>query len=240
VSEPLVSVVIPVFNGARFLAATLASVSAQDYLQRELLVVDDGSDDGSAVLAAAVPGAVVLHQHRQGPAAARNAGVAAAHGPLIAFLDQDDLWRPTKLSVQVRAMRARPELGMSITGHRLFLEPGATRPGWLRRELLDRDLLGPMPSVLMVTRAAFAQIGPFDTTNMATSDVDWFLRALDLGVAWTAIPDVLLDKRVHSENQSAQVEQCHAGMLAAVRRSIARKRAGATSHPLPPPGAAAT
>jgi glycosyltransferase involved in cell wall biosynthesis len=231
VNEPLVSVVVPVFNGAPFLAATLASVLAQDYPQRELIVVDDGSSDGSAEIAASVPGAIVLRQSQQGPAAARNAGIAAARGSLISFLDQDDCWRPNKLSVQTGVMRARPELGMTITGHRLFLEPGRTRPGWLRPDMLDRDLLGAMPGVLMVTRATFAQIGTFDPANVNASDVDWFLRALDLGVAWAAIPQVLLDRRIHSENQSAQVESCHAGFLAAVRLSIARKRTGAQGRP---------
>lgn len=232
-NEPLVSVVVPVFNGARFLATALASVVTQDYPQRELIVVDDGSSDGSAEIAAAVPGAVVLRQNQQGPAAARNAGIAAARGSLISFLDQDDIWRPNKLSVQTGVMRARPELGMTITGYRLFLDPSRTRPGWLRHDMLDRDLVGPMPGVLMVTRATFAQIGTFDPANVNSSDVDWFLRALDLGVTWTTIPQVLLDKRIHSENQSAQVELCHAGLLAAVRISIARKRSGAPSSQPP-------
>ena len=97
---PLVSVIVPVHNGARFLAAALDSVAAQDYGSMEILVVDDGSSDNSAEIAASYR-VRLLQQPNRGVAEARNAGVAESSGELLAFLDQDDLWLERKVSRQV-------------------------------------------------------------------------------------------------------------------------------------------
>jgi glycosyltransferase involved in cell wall biosynthesis len=94
VSNPLVSVVTPVYNGEAFLRETLESIFAQDYEPFEVIVVDDGSTDGSAAIARSYPAARYIRQHNQGPAAARNAGIAAARGEFLAFVDADDVALP--------------------------------------------------------------------------------------------------------------------------------------------------
>src|SRR5690349_18103068 len=106
-AEPRVSVVVPVRDGERFLAEALGSAAAQTPAAHELLVVDDGSADGSAELAERL-GARVLRQAREGQAAARNLGVRAATGELVAFLDADDLWPARSLERRLAAMRAHP------------------------------------------------------------------------------------------------------------------------------------
>src|SRR5271168_2771000 len=100
-AQPLVSVVVPVFAGERFVGDALDSVAVQTYPHVETIVVDDGSPDRSVEVASSRSGVRVLRERHRGVAAARNAGLAAARGELVAFLDQDDLWRPSKLALQV-------------------------------------------------------------------------------------------------------------------------------------------
>lgn len=126
--DELVSVVMPVYNAAAYLAGSIASVRAQTWPHWELLAVDDGSRDGSLELlrelAASDPRVRPLPQARNaGVAAARNAGIEAARGRWIAFLDSDDAWEPRKLELQVADMRAR-DLAISYTAYRRVAEDG--------------------------------------------------------------------------------------------------------------------
>src|ERR1044072_7097933 len=113
--QPLVSVIIPVYNGARFLLAALESVFAQTYRPFEVIVVDDGSADDSGRIAQSFSGVHYIRQANQGVAAARNTGIEAARGEFYAFLDQDDLWTPEKLRLQIQHMLNHPDLGYTLT-----------------------------------------------------------------------------------------------------------------------------
>jgi glycosyltransferase involved in cell wall biosynthesis len=224
VSGAAVSVVVPVHDGEAYLAEALASVVAQSLRPLEVIAVDDGSRDGSARVAAAFPGVGLLRQPNRGVAAARNAGVARARGDLVAFLDQDDRWTADKLAVQAGWLAAHPEAGFCLAHQRLFLEPGAPRPSWLKPALLAAPQAGWLPGTLVVRRRVLAAVGPFDEDRPVASDADWFFRAKDAGVAMAVLPDVLLERRIHRENQSAQTGQGTAELLAAARASILRQR----------------
>ena len=136
--EPLVSVIVPVFAGERFLGDALGTVLAQTYPRIETIVVDDGSPDRSAEIAAAREGVRVLREPHRGVAAARNAGLSAARGELIAFLDQDDLWHAHKLAAQVAALAARPQLAIVLTPHGDDARAGHAAPGLVRIRVADR------------------------------------------------------------------------------------------------------
>src|SRR6266508_897311 len=111
-TNSLVSVVIPNYNCGRFLEETLESVFAQAYPAVEVIVVDDGSTDDSLQVLEKYAGRVnVIRQANQGVSAARNAGIRASHGELVALLDADDLWHPDKLAKQV-ALFANPAVGL--------------------------------------------------------------------------------------------------------------------------------
>jgi glycosyltransferase involved in cell wall biosynthesis len=115
--EPhVVSCIVPVYNGERYLAEALESILGQTYRSLEVIVVDDGSTDGTAaVLATYRQRITCLHQTNAGHAAARNRGLAVARGEFVAFLDADDLWHPEKLARQMARFQARPELDASVT-----------------------------------------------------------------------------------------------------------------------------
>lgn len=123
-SGPLVSVVVPVFAGERFLGEALETIAAQSYSHLETIVVDDGSPDASAEIAASHPGVRLLCEPHRGVAAARNTGVQAARGELIAFLDQDDLWDASKISRQVALLAQRPDLAIALTHVEMVLLDG--------------------------------------------------------------------------------------------------------------------
>src|SRR6476619_4299573 len=118
--NPLVSVIIPVYNGARYLRAALESVFAQSYCNFEVIVVDDGSVDDSGVIAQSFPEVRYINQTNQGVAAARNHGIEVARGEYFAFLDQDDLWTPEKLKLQIEYLLNHQDLGYTLTQQQYF------------------------------------------------------------------------------------------------------------------------
>src|SRR3954469_14782528 len=134
---PLITVVVPAFDGEGFLAQALESALAQTWERTEVVVVDDGSSDRSPDIAGSYP-VKLVRQENLGVAAARNCGVETASGELLSFLDQDDLYRPEKLERQLEALLAQPEAGISSCRMLVQLEPGCPVPGWIDPEMLGR------------------------------------------------------------------------------------------------------
>jgi glycosyltransferase involved in cell wall biosynthesis len=226
---PLVSVIVPVHDGAPFLSAAIDSALAQDYRPIELIVVDDGSADDSASIARRYPDVRVSRQDHRGVSAARNAGVALATGSLIAFLDADDTWLPGKLARQVELMNQRPDVGWCVTLHRCVLEAGASPPAWLRPDLLERDHVAYLPSAVVVRARVMAEVGPFDPSRRVGEDSDWFFRARDLGIEMAVVGECLLLKRVHAGNLTRHVALSKRELLDVVHRSLQRRRGVAGS-----------
>ncbi|MEM6327274.1 MAG: glycosyltransferase family A protein [Bacteroidota bacterium] len=225
-----VSAIVPVYNGRDHLADALASIVAQTCPPTEVVVVDDGSTDGSADLAASIAETAsvpirVIRQDNAGVAAARNAAVAESQRDVFAFLDQDDRWTPDKLAAQLAALEADPVLGFVTARQSITLEPGCERPSWLRPEMLDGPQDGTLPGTLVVRREAFAAIGPFNPEYRTGSDADWFIRATEAGVASQQLDDVLLLRRVHDRNESQRVEQNNRELLHMLRASLRRRDA---------------
>jgi glycosyltransferase involved in cell wall biosynthesis len=198
-----ISVVIPAFDAAPYLADALESVQRQDRAADEVLVVDDASTDGSAAVAGGFPGVeVIRHDANLGASAARNTGILRARGRLVAFLDADDLWRPSKLRRQADHLFRHPGLGYSVTMMQDFLEPGVERPRWLKPTALVQPTVGLGTSALMVRREVFDVVGMFDPRLEVHEDTDWFARCDRAGIARGVVDHVLLDRRVHAENLS--------------------------------------
>jgi len=182
-TTPLVSIVIPAYNRAWCLAEAVDSVLAQDFRDFELIVVDDGSADDTPQLLERYGDAIrVLRRENRGVSAARNAGIAAARGGLIAFLDSDDLWLPGKLSRQVAFFTSHPEALICQTeevwvrnGRRV--NPGKRhlkRGGMIFEPSLELCLVS--PSAVMVRRELFERAGLFDESLPACEDYDLWLR----------------------------------------------------------------
>ncbi len=221
----LVSCIVPVHNGERYLGETLDSIAAQSHRPIEVIVVDDGStDDSPAIARTHRSGARVVSQPQAGHAAARNRGVAAAAGAFVAFLDADDLWLPGKLARQLAAFDARPELDVVFTHLESFLSPDAALDEVNAGEL-GRTIPGYSSVTLLARRRAFDTVGLFDPSLSHANDRDWFLRAADAGVATEMIPEVLVRRRLHARNRSRLLAaQSQAEYLRLLKRSIDRRR----------------
>ena len=227
----LVSVVLIVRNGSRFLEQALDSVRTQSYRPLEIIVVDGGSTDGTRALARAQAGVRVIDQRAPGIAEAYNTGIDAAHGELLGFLSYDDVWVPEKLALQVDFLRAHPEVRYTVGLLRYFLEPGCRLPRGMRPELLQRTHVGRVMETLVARRTLFDEVGGFDPALRIANDVDWFARVKDLGVPGAVLPQLLLHKRIHDANTSSDEAVNTGELLTVLGRSLARRR-----HPggLPP------
>ncbi|MBI2350389.1 MAG: glycosyltransferase, partial [Deltaproteobacteria bacterium] len=205
--QPLVSVIIPTHNRWPVLCDAIQSVLGQSYKGFELIVVDDGSQDGTADhLRRYGPRLRFFSQHRRGVAAARNLGVRCARGRYLAFLDSDDLWQPKKLEVQLAFMEARPEAQICQTeeiwiryGRRVNPKRRHRKPsGDIFRASLDLCLVS--PSAVMMTRELFERVGGFDETFIVCEDYDLWLR-VSVDTPVYLIPDPLVLKRGGHKDQ---------------------------------------
>jgi glycosyltransferase involved in cell wall biosynthesis len=222
---PLVSVILPLFNGERFIVAALQSVFAQDYRPSEIIVVDDGSTDGGAALVQSQEHVRYIYQSHQGIAQAWNAGLAAAQGEFIAFQAQDDLWAPRKLSLQVHYLLCHPRVQYTVSKAKCFVDAEGVIPPGFRRELLEREHVARLLEAMVARTSVFQSIGPFDTGLSTSWDVDWFARAKDTGMAMAVLPKVLLHRRIHGDNITYRLrEMGNQNLLRVLRRSVERQR----------------
>jgi glycosyltransferase involved in cell wall biosynthesis len=219
-----VSVILPVRNGARYLAGALRSIAEQTVPVAETIVVNDGSTDSSVAIAQRFEMVRVIDKRGPAHADALNDGVAVARGELIAFLAADDEWPARKLEVQLARLAARPRVDACIGLAQHFIEPGDEPPRGLRAELLEGPVPARLPEALLVPRSVFERVGPFRRECGTSFDFDWFLRASDIGVQIAIVPEVILRKRLHSQAASQGSPTTHPGILRAVRESVARKR----------------
>ena len=201
--KPLVSCIVPAFNAERFLAEALDSILAQTWRPLEVIVVDDGSTDGTAQIAAGYGAKVsYIHQANAGPAAARNRGLDAAAGTFIAFLDADDLWHEEKLARQMARFEARPELDLSSAHMENFWMPDMKRvEDWLGEGGIVKTQPG-VTQAIVARRALFDRIGPFDAALTHRDAMDWLARAADAGAVMETLPDILVFRRIHRNNMS--------------------------------------
>ncbi len=225
-----ISCIIPVFNGEAFLGEALASVFAQTLLPAEVIVVDDGSTDGTRDVVDRFGERIrYVYQDNKGPAAARNKGIALATGSLLAFLDADDLWLPQKLARQVRRFAERGDLQVSVTQVRNFWieELRAEAEAMRDHPLAAAALPGYVPQTMLARCEVFAHVGRFDETLRIGEDTDWFLRVADLGTAVELLPEVLVMRRLHRTNLTRAGNVLQSNLANAVWRSLQRRRAAA-------------
>jgi glycosyltransferase involved in cell wall biosynthesis len=181
--KPLVSVIIPTYNRGWIVQAAVDSVLDQDFSDYELIVVDDGSNDNTReILGAYGKGITVLQQSNMGVSAARNSGIAAASGRLIAFLDSDDLWLPGKLSTQVKFFEENADAVINQT-QEIWIRNGQRVNPQKRHHkfsgmIFERSLALCLvsPSAVMIKKSLFDTVGVFDEDLPACEDYDLWLR----------------------------------------------------------------
>lgn len=219
-STPLVSVVIPAYNCGAYVAAAIRSVLEQDYANKEVIVINDGStDDTGVVLQQFGAQILVIDQANAGVAAARNAGMKAARGDLIALLDADDVWLPGKLTRQVQYLQAHSEICAVYCAWRVwrpeangeFVMPhissserdrdgiDAADSGWLYNRLLLDSIIH--TTTLLMRRESMQRVGDFNHELRRGQDYDYWLRLSRIGPIHK-LNAVLSLYRIHTESIS--------------------------------------
>ena len=219
---PAVTVVVPAYNRQAYIAEALESVFRQRYRPLDVVVVDDGSTDATAAVACSFPVRCLSTDH-SGVAAARNRGLDAAGGDLIAFLDADDAWTDGSLARRVRHLLEHPRADFVLGRTALFGD--TARLSRVRTGLVTETQPGVL-TTFVGWRAAVEAVGRFDESYALAEDVDWFARARDAGVVCARLDDVCARYRVHWANTTLQRRADLGSSVArALRASLERRRA---------------
>lgn len=226
---PTASIVVPAYNASRTLPETLRSLLCQTHRDFEIIVVDDGSTDETALVAgqfASDPRLRIIRQTNRGLAGARNSGIAAARADYIGFCDADDLWMPHKLDVHIRHLNTNPDVALSYSGSKLIDETGAPlglsqkprRRGVTPAHVFKRNPIG-NGSAVVARRVALADIAyrphfeterdwVFDETFRQSEDIECWLRLM-LTTDWQieGVAQMLTEYRINSSGLSASIDQ---------------------------------
>ncbi|HYM70040.1 MAG TPA: glycosyltransferase [bacterium] len=220
-----VSVVIPVFNCEAYLAEAVESVRGQAYPDLELIIVDDGSTDGTARIAEGLANDSLryVYQDNGGPSRARNHGLTLARGDLIGFVDADDLWPPGRLHSQMRVLDHDPSVDVVLGRTQLVRQvAGAGRDA--RLEDCSPPFVLLSPTAALFRRRAFERVGFFDEALRYGEDTDWFMRARESGVPIVVQEDVVLRYRRHEHNMTHGRNMKELRVMDVLKRSLDRRR----------------
>ena len=223
-----VSVVVPCFNAAPYLAAALESVVTQEAMPIEVIVVDDGSNDDSARIAQDFGrGVRVVSQANAGISASRNRGVAESTAPLLAFLDADDLWPAGSLGRRLAVLEARPDAECVYGAIEQFVTPELDAEARARLAPAAATMPGRLAGSMLLRRSAFLRVGPFDAALRIGETLDWVARAAEAGLVEVAIPEIVLRRRIHGANTVTRERQRQNDYIRALHASLLRRRAQA-------------
>ena len=203
-NESLISCIVPVFNGERYLRECLDSILGQSYRTLQVIVVDDGSTDRTAEIARSYGSRVLLlHQPNRGSAAAKNMGIRAAQGEYISFLDADDVWQPEKLRLQMARLEERIEIDLCFTRFENFWMPELFEE---EQQYRSSSLSQPQGAwsigTLLTRRSTFDNFDLFNDGSRGNENMIWFLRAAGQGAVIEVLSDVLMRRRFHLANDT--------------------------------------
>ena len=227
-SEPLVSVVMPAYNVAWCIGRAVDSVLAQDFRPCELIVVNDGSTDGTRALLEGYGAAItVINQENRGMSAARNAGIRRARGTYVAFLDADDWWLAGKLSRQVELMRGHPEIGFSSTTVRVEDDDGRLLNLWrcpngsteiLATLFAQNAAIAGGCSAVMARRDLLGRVGLFDESLRGFEDPDLWMRLAAVS-GYACIDETLAVILRREQSVSRNLDSMRAAALRSMRKN---------------------
>jgi glycosyltransferase involved in cell wall biosynthesis len=224
-ASSLISVMIPVYNGEAYLSEAIQSALSQSYRPIEVIVVDDGSDDSSGVVARSFGDTVLYErQTRSGNGAARNRAIALAEGELFTFLDADDRLMPGALEQLARALDEDSSL-QAVYGHVLeFMSPDIDPAARARLRQPVVRIAGCLPTNMLIRREAFFRVGQFATKLRVGVTVDWSARAAEQQMKTRLLEDVLFERRLHGNNNGIREQEHRSHYLYVVKAALDRRR----------------
>lgn len=221
-----VTCILPVYNGERFLREAIESVLDQCQPDLDLLVVDDGSVDGTHAILREFDGRLrVIRQEHAGVAAARNVGLEAARGDFIAFQDADDVWMSGKLDRQLVHFARHPEVDLCLgMVQNFWMDELAAEEAAFQGRRFATAVPGFLLACVLARRSAFETVGRFDTALRTGEDTEWFLRAREARLVEGFVPELLVRRRLHRGNLTRSDLASRDALLASMKASLDRRR----------------
>ncbi|MCE5195436.1 MAG: glycosyltransferase family 2 protein [Nitrospiraceae bacterium] len=224
IESPLISVIIPVYNGERYIVEAIESVITQKYKNIEIIVINDGSTDRTEEILNSYKNVKHLYQSKQGAPSARNTGIKFSTGELIAFLDADDLWTKDKLEIQTSIFKTLPDLDM-VFGHvKQFYSPELKASQRERIYMIADSMPGYLPGTMLVKKRSFFRVGLFNSKFKIGEFIDWYSRAVDYGLKSCLASEVLLKRRIHDSNTGITERDSRKDYLRILKTSLDRRR----------------
>ncbi len=223
-----VSAILAVHNGAAYLCEALDSMLGQAPAPEEVIVVDDGSNDATPDILARYGRAIhVIRQPNRGQAAALVAGIGVARHELLAFNDADDIWTPGRLAQLRAALQSDAQLDVVFGMAEQFVSTELEADVQARLQPQNVRLAAKTAAGMLVRRAAFERIGPFDPALSSTYFYDWLARFTAAGLRSLVLPEVVLRRRLHPRNYGrVHAHERDQQLLATLHRHIRARRDG--------------
>jgi len=199
---------------------------AQTYRAAEVIIVDDGSTDSSAKIAKRYAGSQVryVYQTNSGAASARNQGINLAQGRFLAFLDSDDIWFPNKLKLQLMAFERNPKLDM-VYGHITQFQDPELKIDSKTIDVKNEELVpGYSVCTMLIKQESFHRVGPFSTQWRVGEFVDWYARAMEIGLKSILLPEIVLKRRIHLSNMGISERKSQADFARIMKAALDRRR----------------
>ncbi len=221
---PKISVIIPVYNGEKFISEAIQSVVNQTLKPFEIIIVDDGSTDSSSKIINAFPEVSYYFKPNTGLASTLNFGLQKVKGDYIAFLDADDYWSIDKLEKQFILFETDSDLDLVFGCHQRFYSKPSNEITAEERLDMTRVLPGYFKAALLVKKKAFFKVGLFDETIVMGDFLDWYSRAVDMNLRMKMISDVVLFRRIHEDNMSTRNKSQILDYVKIMKASMDRRR----------------
>lgn len=223
-----VSIIIPVYNGEKYIAEAIQSALDQDYQNKEIIVVNDGSLDKTEEICRRFFSKITyFYQENKGLGASRNRGVLLATGDYFAFLDCDDLWSPSKIKIQ---MQYADDRCMVFSLIKQFVCSSLSDHEKSKIVLTQEVMRGYLGSCLLIHRDRFRNVGNFLETKEVGEFIDWYARAKALNIPDYLVEEVLVYRRIHDNNMGRQKEKySRQEYLKILKKNIERQRQSAGS-----------
>jgi glycosyltransferase involved in cell wall biosynthesis len=226
--DGLVSVIIPVFNGEKYLREAIKSVLGQTYKRAEIMVIDDGSTDSTARIAKHYSPAVkYFFQPNSGISAALNRGIEVAQGSFFAFLDADDLWEKNKLRQQMEVLANNPDMDIVFGQVKQFYISELDEDRKNRIRIPAGVTPGFFKGTMLIKRDSFLRVGAFETKWKVGDFIDWYLRAMEKGLKSVVLEEVVLQRRIHGNNMGIRERKSQTDFVRVLKASLDRRRSAA-------------
>ncbi len=221
-NKSLISVIIPVYNGGRYLAESIGSVLAQNYSPLEVIIVDSSVDSLEAIVQD-YKSVRYYYQPPSGISAALNRGIKEAQGYFFAFLDADDVWSENKISLQLAAFEKDPALE-AVFGQHVRFHTRESGDAGAEKVYDDKILPALFRQAMLIKKESFCRVGLFDISLIVGEFIDWYKRAMESHLKILVLPDVVFKRRIHADNLTLREKRAMKDYVHIMKAALDRQR----------------